>query len=98
MSKHTPGPWLVKPRAYGRLAVEQLATEKWGKNRVLAHVPPQYGKVGPDVAANALLMAEAPHLLRALYEVDALATRHGRGAIGRAQQIARAAIAKAEGR
>lgn len=52
--------------------------------------------MGQDEAeANARLIAAAPDLLEALQEIDRLASRHEAGAMGKAQKIARAAIAKA---
>lgn len=54
-----------------------------------------YGVQGVGTEANARLIAAAPDLLETLQEIDRLASRHEAGAMGKAQKIARAAIAKA---
>jgi hypothetical protein len=92
MSAHTPGPWRVN--AYdARLTV-------WGKHRVaVVDKEPD----GDTSAANAALIAAAPDLLAALkqYLIAKPQCECGINNSGcemaKAQQVARAAIAKAEG-
>jgi hypothetical protein len=91
--KHTPGPW----EAYTRdrtsnppFIMQRGETSGW--------IAQTCSWVGADQAdANARLIAAAPDLLEALREIDLLATRHEAGAIGKAQKIARAAIASVDG-
>lgn len=88
MSGHTPAPWevrtpLMDPNAYDVYGGgAQITRGYWAHN----------GK------ADARLIAAAPDLLEALRRIDRIACEHQRGAIGEAQAVARAAIAKAEGK
>lgn len=86
--KHTPGPWQIgMPNQVLSTARSVLAVTDCEP-----HIPEE------ETRANARLIAAAPGLLQALYEIDNLAVHHVKGAIGRAQGIARRAIRKAEGR
>lgn len=112
MSGHSPGPWVVMPRKYDGLAVEQDAVAGLhGVLRLICRLntfPP-----GRDHEANARLIAAAPDLLASLRKTLAAANElHGQG-IGCPDcpddheetgedcpmlAAAEAAIAKAEGR
>lgn len=91
---HTPGPWeaYLRDRTSNPPYIMRVGeTSGW--------IAQTCSWVGADEAdANARLIAAAPGLLDALRDIDLLASRHEAGAVGKAQKIARAAIAKAEGR
>jgi hypothetical protein len=94
MSKHTPGPWEVKPYAWQRGNVSVFAP-KFGRapyGACVAYTPCSDGVGGAEGAlANARLIAAAPELLEALKR---LLTDED---YPQAERVARAAIAKATG-
>ena len=88
MSAHTPGPWTVGGD-----------TQFMNQVEIWPAIGCAYG-VGPEVIANAHLIAAAPDLLEALEAiVEALSNFDEEGLIEHAQQIidARDAIKKARG-
>ncbi len=88
MSAHTPGPWHVTPDSF----VMTTSRPSLGIARVITHVR------GFD--ANARLIAAAPDLLEALREIDGEAVCPAAEyvpALPKIWEIARRAIAKAEG-
>ena len=87
MSKHTPGPWQIKINVSSACVLD-------GKGALLARL--LLGNHGNDrVVANARLMHSAPDLLEAL---KAMLDYYGsHTARVERQDMARAAIAKAEG-
>jgi len=97
MSKHTPGPWCVKPYNWQRGNVSVFAP-RFGRapyGACVAYTPCSDGVGGEAGAlANARLIAAAPELLAALCEVAVL----GSGKCEdwqRATDLTDAAIAKA---
>ena len=99
-SQHTPGPWAVTP---------WKKTETWDGNRVSVEtegvksasgvwvVTPRlhagiYGKTCAEGEANARLIAAAPAMLEALQTIQQTADRF------KIYEIARSAVAKAQGR
>ena len=94
-TKHTPGPWSVS----GRDGDEIWAARTFGATAI-ATVDP-----GEDSRANARLIAAAPDLLVALKEIakgegpfSRRPLEHAANTIEHMKEIARAAIAKTEGR
>ena len=100
MSKHTPGPWEVKPYAWQRGNVSVFAP-KFGRapyGACVAYTPCSDGVGGAEGAlANARLIAAAPELLEALKRIDEMCAAPPNFSDATMQEIARAAIAKAEG-
>jgi hypothetical protein len=96
MSKHTPGPWEVKPYAWQRGNVSVFAP-KFGRapyGACVAYTPCSDGVGGAEGAlANARLIAAAPELLEALKRAH---TWLQGSEPGRAQYLGEV-IAKAEG-
>lgn len=98
-AKHTPGPWLVEGRT-----VYALIHSGWKKgvqqfkNRFYASV--QLDHEAPDVEAeaNARLIAAAPELFYALRQIISDFPARRDWLDPDLERIARAAIAKAEGR
>ena len=108
MNKHTPGPWKVDtqersdgdaiavfPSIGGVCICEVVARSGEGRSNPI---------IQETAEANAALIASAPELLEALRACDLFLTAHGQGWFnasneGRnAWKMARAAIAKAEGK
>ena len=92
MTKHTPGPWILVKAPRSR--TWELSAQGW---KQFANV---YGNTDPELnrqgEANARLIAAAPDLLEALKAIRQ-AFQSGT-AMFVAQDMAEAAIAKAEGR
>ena len=93
MSKHTPGPWEIKPHfdpAYRHISGP--------KHKALAQVVwcVDEEERSPDCEANAHLIAAAPELLEALEMMLEMSEMGGFGKAA-AEDVARAAIAKAKG-
>ena len=112
MNKHTPGPWRLTESgdaivsADGGTLIVETGQDYW-KNleAAAAGASSDIAKRHlPQVRANARLIAAAPELLEALRACDLFLTAHGQGWFnasneGRnAWKMARAAIAKAEGK
>jgi hypothetical protein len=102
-TKHTPGPWF---RACNSPAGIQVVTcnQSDEPNALIATVnhcvinPKQ--DVSDEVGANARLIAAAPDLLVALEQCVSIIVRHANATLGDGVvtlQVARAAIAKAQG-
>ena len=94
MTKHTPGPWGVRigGDAYTVEAADSL-TVAWVTRR----------RDKPETRLNACLMGSAPDLLAALEmavaTIERIAPKHGPfSSVDGTLSVARAAIAKAEGR
>jgi hypothetical protein len=101
MSAHTPGPWMYRldtGTGYGR--IESTRRDLPNNDPVVLAVREDWNRYlseTPEGQANARLIAAAPEML------EALRAMLGLGNItsfqpGRAEALARAAIAKAEGR
>ena len=91
MADHTPGPWHVCGDMI-RSTVSNAAMRSVAK----VYVSQMHGK--PEAAANARLIAAAPDLLAALIAVLKVIDRaDDRGCPAGALEMARAAIARAEG-
>lgn len=93
MSKHTPGPWTIQPPMIQR-------TPRWliiGCGKVVADCG-----LSETVPHDARLIAAAPDMLEALkriaYEPQGRSDASHADVLGAVEKIARAAIAKAEGR
>ena len=104
MSKHTPGPWEVKPYAWQRGNVSVFAP-KFGRapyGACVAYTPCSDGVGGAEGAlANARLIAAAPELLEALKFYGSSCDATESTPCGYEGNLcckrARAAIARAEG-
>lgn len=90
MSAHTPGPWAAVE--WERHAPTTIVRDVEGRRTVIAEVE---GGDSAEVLANARLIAAAPDLLMAL---RALLARSDMEYWPLEQEVARAAIAKAEDR
>ena len=97
MSKHTPGPWVIRTAATYRSQVE--AIDPKGRADVVARITaPRKGAEASD--ANAHLIAAAPDMLEALEAVEAWWNAHGIEGDHRTDAfctLARTAIKKARG-
>jgi hypothetical protein len=103
MSTHTPGPW--KADNWSDISVNRngkptLVARAWQSS----HDMPSHPIKSIEAAANARLIAAAPDLLAALNEILVIVNEgtkecHKRGGtrLGNIDDVARAAIAKAEG-
>jgi hypothetical protein len=98
MSKHTPGPWFVSGVRFRMNGSEWLSinrydeTKKQDENIACVGFDPRDGTGTQD----ARLIAAAPEMLEALKNL--LAVKNGEGGTAfDSDEIARAAIAKAEG-
>lgn len=102
MSKHTPGPWVVRSL---RPAFNTNDLRIWSHSKgPVANIPASYA----DQEANARLIATAPEMLAALKDLANEITQSGMidlddgsetmREINRKRDVAIAAIAKAEGR
>lgn len=87
---HTPGPWTVYRGAQGQISIDQDGEK--GKADI-AIIPKGANGLGEANDSNARLIAAAPEMLEALR----LIARNDIGAWD-PREIARAAIAKAEGK
>ena len=107
MSQHTPGPWIVTDS--GSNGVTTVRTTKGDLSAVaqIYYAAPYFGKMEEDSEANrqanAALIAAAPDLLEALKALnDAVCALNAEQAraldLVRPHLLARAGIAKAEGR
>lgn len=104
MSKHTPGPWVVRPHTWQRGNVSVFAP-KFGRapyGACVAMLPCSDGVGGADGAlANARLIAATPELLDVLKDVLALwdhhCYAHGDGKPTQLHIKVRDAIARAKG-
>ena len=96
---HTPGPWKAEKFEH----VRSNTRHQWfvcntdGKNIVI------FDLSGPNQEANARLIAAAPDLLRVAMELEGLLQydqfgEYERNRLNEIYQLARAAIAKAEGK
>jgi hypothetical protein len=98
-TKHTPGPWEIEEREHSR---RQVIRTKQGVITELIN----YGHAGginavcfiEELRANARLIAAAPDLLEACRAIAALMDGQGRRNLPLVSGMARAAIAKAEGK
>ena len=96
MSKHTPGPWVLENRGY------KFIVSKPGDGYITRDVCRMDASTMSAFAqeANARLIAAAPDLLEALKKIAAIENRMFGSdweEIDEAREIARAAIAAAEG-
>lgn len=96
-TKHTPGPWYLRANRHPDSAGRQWgwvdATPPGSTQTSIPGVRVEWVR-GENSEANARLIAAAPTMLEALKEIDALPSFR----LDEAGQIARAAIARAEGR
>ena len=92
MTKHTPGPWRVGQTLAGGPSIESKHDKRLAVALVGMH------RDGPEAYANALLIAAAPDLLKALKALVALHNKVDPEGyfIGREQAEARLAIDRAE--
>lgn len=104
-AKHTPGPWKWERRAddAGKLIALLLVTEHRPvpcNDPVIFAVREDWmGHIAPEREAAKNLIAAAPDMLAALCEIAGYPhADHAGLTIERARSVARAAIAKAEGR
>jgi hypothetical protein len=112
LSKHTPGPWIEKPDGQGTYEVVENRVESWlqpdevGLDKypidvagTVMGVTPAMNLVafGPIEKYNAVLIAAAPDLLAALKAIVSQSPAAPGTELRRVADIARAAIAKAEG-
>lgn len=99
---HTPGPWRVEGDALR--GWEHRVTAATFDNRdmrlTVADIPNAYNlaKLDPEVEANARLIAAAPDLLEACRVLTNTDAGDAMTRLARGLELARAAIAKAEGR
>lgn len=99
-TEHTPGPWNVQP--YQADQGESIAI--CAGSHIIALIPPEEeareGEWSKEDKSNARLIAAAPEMLEALAEILRNVSPWERAdtMAGRLGGIARAAIAKAEGR
>lgn len=102
MSEHTPGPWVAQEWDGDTCLVEALSPDGKMVEQEICHVlNPEDDQ--PTTKANLNLIAAAPDLLAALKnavaQMEALATYAKRPGMSRSDiALARAAIAKAEGK
>jgi hypothetical protein len=106
MPNHTPGPWEppIFPKGSDGEALHVSVSAGDGAHPVIAFVNELHGMTDAEQKANALLIAAAPEMLEALVEIaEAMEANCRPGHVNymskkRAAEIARAAIAKAEGK
>src|SRR5688500_2102326 len=102
MGEHTPGPWFVERGTIVRY--DREANPSHWRSPAVCHTGMTHGMgvAGLEDEANARLIAAAPDLLAALREVGRLRLATSEGSLrvraDRMWEIARQAIAKAEGR
>ena len=95
-AKHTPGPWVEQPEPDGAFTI-------WAGERQLSEIQPDDMGDALPAEANARLIAAAPELLDALWqivtdaEIDCDTVEIALGALSDIRATARAAIAKAKG-
>lgn len=103
MTKHTPGPWTTQEVSNGDIHINHYSGSELEGNRASGNIGVVDGKRGEMNRANARLIAAAPELLEVAlalvgappkYEVGGVATLSTLEVV----EMARAAIAKAEGR
>lgn len=92
---HTPGPWLYRERPTTDDARRPLAIYGPDQQFIAGLSTSALDLAWPKERANAQLIASAPDLLAALERICLLGATQQ---VGHAQEIARAAIEKAEGR
>jgi hypothetical protein len=92
-AQHTPGPWRDEMGAFG---IQILAYDPEGETIRLADMPAD--ETDDETQANARLIAAAPELLEALRLIARSDGFKDGTWVGELQEIARKAIAKAEGR
>jgi hypothetical protein len=107
MTRHTPGPWRVgETYRADRHGMPVEVTPIYGEGISVAQCDASFQEERPMVAANAALIAAAPDLLAALRDLTAVIRdiRDGKrdgaifGNLSIADDNARSAIARAEGR
>ena len=92
MGKHTPGPWRVSETRGDKIAIAHDVKDAGAISLNLAWVIARQSWIS-EAEANASLIAAAPDLLEALKLVEKRC-----GPLSKDGRMARAAIAKAEGR
>lgn len=99
VSKHTPGPWQTLAEEFDRPYIRVRGTQVGWRYKIANVLTPVYegvhSKEADETRANASLIAAAPDLLEAL-EAQLAVTDWSEQE--KANELARAAIAKAEGR
>ncbi len=95
MTQHTPGPWTIEQFAHPYGKTEDRTITSYTRTGNPLRIGRAYNVMGPnETDANARLIAAAPDMLEALRNF----TEGRKIAYTAALEIARAAIAKAEGR
>lgn len=105
--KHTPGPWQFGyedhsgPEFIVSKSGKTVATLRWGCS-CCKNTPENFLDMTPEERGNARLIAAAPELLEALQQIAVLDAGVGNfkvsARVRKAANIARVAIAKAEGK
>ena len=101
---HTPGPWIIDKLLSDKGAPIITAKSSWLKrSRAIAKVLYEGGSEDPEVYPNALLIAAAPEILKALKNMvreweEIVGTEEENKTPADPLEKAKLAIAKAEGR
>lgn len=94
MSKHTPGPWRLRPTLVGRSMSEVNGVQIWSADIHVASISRKADKSIQQKSADARLIAAAPELLGVLHNALNHPLTHFSGDM---EKQVREAIAKATG-